>query len=51
MQLRSAIALALVVLGAARASADDSFVAKTQIYTDSDHTTVVSPLTTLSRDA
>ena len=51
MQLRSAIALALVVLGAARAAADDSFVAKTQIYTDSDHTTVVSPLAALSRDA
>ena len=33
------------------ARADDSFVAKTQIYTDSDHTTVVSPLAALSRDA
>ena len=33
------------------AHADDSFVAKTQIYTDSDHTTVVSPLAALSRDA
>jgi hypothetical protein len=31
--------------------ADDSFVAKTQVYTDSDHTTVVSPLVALSRDA
>jgi hypothetical protein len=44
-------ALVLVVLLGARASADDSFVAKTQIYTDSDHTTVVSPLAALSRDA
>jgi uncharacterized protein DUF3570 len=50
VQLRLAIPVALLVLGA-RASADDSFVAKTQIYTDSDHTTVVSPLTALSRDA
>ena len=52
MQLRLSIALAAVVaLMSARASADDSFVAKTQIYTDSDHTTVVSPLAALSRDA
>ncbi|HEX9103219.1 MAG TPA: DUF3570 domain-containing protein, partial [Polyangia bacterium] len=50
MQLRFAITAAVVLLGAARASADDSFVAKTQIYTDSDHTTVVSPLAALSRD-
>ncbi|MCU1282531.1 MAG: hypothetical protein JWM53_6077 [bacterium] len=50
---RGAVA-ALVVVGillGGRAFADDSFVAKTQIYTDSDHTTVVSPLAALSRDA
>jgi hypothetical protein len=42
----------VVCLAAASpARADDSFVAKTQIYTDSDHTTVVSPLAALSRDA
>jgi hypothetical protein len=38
------------LLIAVRASADDSFVAKTQVYTDTDHTTVVSPLAALSRD-
>src|SRR5215475_2225021 len=31
--------------------ADDSFVAKTQVYADSDHTVVVSPLVAISRDA
>jgi hypothetical protein len=45
----SAVVLAIVVAGTAHA--DDSFVAKTQVYTDSDHTTVVSPLVALSRDA
>ena len=44
-------AVALVFLLAASTRADDSFVAKTQVYTDSDHTTVVSPLVALSRDA
>ncbi|HZS40549.1 MAG TPA: DUF3570 domain-containing protein [Polyangia bacterium] len=33
------------------AHADDSFVAKTQVYVDNDHTTVVSPLAAISRDA
>jgi hypothetical protein len=33
------------------ARADDAFTAKTQVYTDSDHTTVVSPLAAISRDA
>jgi hypothetical protein len=61
VQLRTALlprvtaasfALAVIVaLTPSRALADDSFVAKTQIYTDSDHTTVVSPLAALSRDA
>lgn len=51
MQLRLSILVAAGVLVAGRAQADDSFVAKTQIYTDSDHTTVVSPLAALSRDA
>lgn len=55
-QLRSpawlAAALVAMLMAASRpARADDSFVAKTQIYTDSDHTTVVSPLAALSRDA
>jgi hypothetical protein len=35
----------------ASARGDDSFTAKTQIYTDSDRTTVVSPLAAISRDA
>jgi uncharacterized protein DUF3570 len=50
MRLQLAFALAVLLI-AAHANADDSFVAKTQIYTDSDHTTVVSPLAALSRDA
>ena len=45
------VVLSLGVILARPARADDSFVAKTQIYTDSDHTTVVSPLAALSRDA
>jgi hypothetical protein len=32
------------------ARAEDSFVAKTQVYVDNDHTTVVSPLVALQRD-
>jgi hypothetical protein len=32
-------------------SANDSFEAKTQVYVDSDHTTVVSPVAAISRDA
>jgi len=40
-----------VVVLAGSARADDTFVAKTQVYVDSDHTTVVSPLVALSRDA
>ena len=52
--MRLQLARTLVVIAAmasATARADDSFVAKTQIYTDNDHTTVVSPLAALSRDA
>jgi Protein of unknown function (DUF3570) len=45
------IAALTIVLFAAPSRADDSFVAKTQIYVDSDHTTVVSPLAAISRDA
>jgi hypothetical protein len=45
------IALFAVASLAAPARGDDSFVIKTQVYTDSDHTTVVSPLLALSRDA
>jgi len=52
VQLRLSAAIALLVATTATAvRADDSFVAKTQVYTDSDHTTVVSPLAALSRDA
>ena len=43
------IALALGIGGAARA--DNSFVTKTQIYTDNDHTTVVSTVVAASHDA
>jgi Protein of unknown function (DUF3570) len=50
MQLRLAVVLLALALPVA-ARADDSFTAKTQVYTDSDHTTVVSPLTAISRDA
>jgi hypothetical protein len=46
------VRLQLAILFVARAAfADDSFTVKTQVYTDSDHTTVVSPLVALSRDA
>jgi hypothetical protein len=48
--VRLQLVLASLLL-AAVARADDSFVVKTQVYTDSDHTTVVSPLVALSRDA
>ncbi len=47
----SAAMLAAMLLAPNRAAAEDSFIAKTQIYVDSDHTTVVSPLVALSRDA
>jgi hypothetical protein len=43
------IVIAIVISGTARA--DDSFTAKTQIYVDNDHTTVVSPLVAISKDA
>lgn len=51
MQLTRIFACCAVLLVARFAVADDSFTAKTQVYTDSDHTTVVSPLTAISRDA
>nr|HEX4318043.1 DUF3570 domain-containing protein [Kofleriaceae bacterium] len=44
------IALALVACAAARAHADTTFAAKTQVYADSDHTTVVSPAVEASAD-
>lgn len=50
MQLKRASLLCVAAL-CASARADDSFTAKTQVYTDSDHTTVVSPLAAISRDA
>jgi uncharacterized protein DUF3570 len=45
------VRLQLIIFFSLRAFADDSFVVKTQVYTDSDHTTVVSPLVAISRDA
>ena len=50
MLQRCAFAVA-ALLFCVPARADDSFTAKTQIYTDSDRTTVVSPLAAISRDA
>lgn len=47
----AAFAVAALVVASSPARADDSFTAKTQVYTDSDHTTVVSPLAAISRDA
>jgi hypothetical protein len=44
-------AFAFTFAFAAKASADDSFTAKTQLYIDNDHTTVVSPLVAITRDA
>ena len=51
MQLRFALVFALALALPAAAHADDSFTVKTQVYTDSDRTTVVSPLAAISRDA
>jgi len=51
VQLR-ALALALLASSVpAVAAADDTFVAKTQLYIDNDHTTVVSPLVAATKDA
>jgi hypothetical protein len=49
VQLKHVLILALLCAGG-RARADNAFTAKTQIYTDSDHTTVVSPLVAIARD-
>jgi hypothetical protein len=49
VQLRVVVLVVVTLCG--RALAEDSFTAKTQIYADSDHTTVVSPLVAMSRDA
>jgi hypothetical protein len=46
-----ALTFALTFAFASAARADDSFVAKTQLYIDNDHTTVVSPLVAITRDA
>jgi hypothetical protein len=55
LQLRLALAALLFVpfiLSLSKdARADDSFTAKTQVYVDNDHTTVVSPLVAITRDA
>ena len=45
------VALSLVAAFASIGRADDEFVAKTQIYVDSDATTVVSPLVRIAKDA
>jgi hypothetical protein len=45
------IVVACVACAFSAARADDAFVAKTQIYVDNDHTTVVSPLAAIRRDA
>jgi hypothetical protein len=49
VRLQLTIAALLALSGVAWA--DDSFVAKTQVYVDNDHTTVVSPLVGISKDA
>lgn len=46
-----ALAAAVVLVLASTAFADDTFTTKTQVYADSDHTVVVSPLVAISRDA
>ena len=53
MQLKRVLAVIASIAGLSPqfARADDQFTAKTQVYTDNDHTTVVSPLTAISRDA
>ena len=52
MQLSVRVVVVLAALALCeRARADDAFTAKTQVYADSDHTTVVSPLVAISRDA
>ncbi len=52
MQLiRSGAITVVLIAAAAPARADDQFVAKTQLYVDNDHTTVVSPLLRISKDA
>jgi hypothetical protein len=43
------LVVAVVLIGG-RAWGEDSFVAKTQVYVDNDHTTVVSPLVALKRE-
>jgi hypothetical protein len=54
VQLKRAASAAVLLLACAApggAGADNAFTAKTQLYLDSDHTTVVSPLVAISRDA
>jgi hypothetical protein len=43
--------VALFIARPERARGEDTFVAKTQVYVDNDHTTVVSPLVAIQRDA
>jgi hypothetical protein len=50
-RLQTAIFIVVALPLGAPAHADDAFTAKTQVYTDSDHTTVVSPLAAISRDS
>jgi hypothetical protein len=51
VQLKLQWVALLVVVAAGTARGDDSFTAKTQIYVDNDHTTVISPVAAISRDA
>jgi hypothetical protein len=52
VQLRAfAVVTVVLAVAAPPARADNAFTAKTQVYTDNDHTAVVSPLVALSRDA
>ena len=50
MKLSAFVCALLVAASGSRAWGDDAFIAKTQVYTDSDHTTVVSPLVAIKRD-
>ena len=50
MQLRRTHALLVVALAALPARADTGFTSKVQVYTDSDHTTVISPVVEAAAD-
>jgi hypothetical protein len=50
MQLSPTITLAVIVVAANPAAADTTFVSKLQVYADSDHTQVVSPVVDAQAD-